>query len=129
MREHNLQGWYFQYDRAKNRFGLCSHAHKRISMSEELVRANTLERCLQTMKHEIAHALVGPGHGHDFVWQRQARALGIPADRCWTEADTVAAEPKYKLWCPTCKTVVAKRHKRSTKKQYHTTCKTIVVWV
>jgi hypothetical protein len=35
-----------------------------------------------TILHEIAHALVGPKHGHDKFWKLKARELGCSAKRC-----------------------------------------------
>lgn len=31
---------------------------------------------MDTVAHEVAHALVGPAHGHDAVWRRKAVELG-----------------------------------------------------
>ena len=37
-----------------------------------------------TILHEIAHAIVGPKHGHDKVWKVMASKLGCSAKRCHT---------------------------------------------
>jgi len=106
MAEHGLlaAGWRFEWDRAKRRFGRCSYRSKTLSLSRHLVQLNDATRVDRTVLHEIAHALVGPGHGHNRVWRRQARALGIPGDRCYTVADTVQPEAagRYVLQCKGC---------------------------
>jgi hypothetical protein len=43
-----------------------------------------------TVRHEAAHALVGPGHGHSVVWKRQARALGVNPAACNAVAEMPA---------------------------------------
>jgi predicted SprT family Zn-dependent metalloprotease len=55
---------------------------------------------VESVKHEIAHALVGPGHGHGEVWQRQAAELGIPPVRCALAAKMPLG--KWNASCPTC---------------------------
>src|SRR4051812_12271673 len=37
---------------------------------------------LDTLLHEIAHALVGPGHGHGPAWRRKCREVGARPVRC-----------------------------------------------
>ena len=39
---------------------------------------------VDTLLHEIAHAIVGPGHAHDAVWQTAARRIDCKAKRCST---------------------------------------------
>ena len=40
------------------------------------------DEVLDTILHEIAHALVGPQHGHDAVWRAKAREIGCTGERC-----------------------------------------------
>ena len=102
--EHGLvdKGWYFDFDtKATRRFGLCSHHRKRISMSSKLVELNEWETCRKTVIHEIAHALVGPGHGHNAVWKKKARELGDSGNRCY--GYDVKTPPKRYIWfCVLC---------------------------
>jgi len=41
-----------------------------------------------TIRHEVAHVIVGPGHGHDWVWQDCARACGARPEKCHNMAVT-----------------------------------------
>jgi predicted SprT family Zn-dependent metalloprotease len=76
MKANGLTGWHFTWDRAKTRNG-ATHGHtKTITLSEHFVRANEESVVLNTILHEIAHAMVGTGHGHNEVWRRQFIALG-----------------------------------------------------
>ena len=43
-----------------------------------------------------AHVLVGQAHGHDAVWQAQARALGCSGRRCH---DVQFTPPRYIVAC------------------------------
>ena len=59
-----------------------------------------------TILHEIAHAIVGPGHGHDAAWRAVAINLGVHPRAC-KRADLVkgvtrADIKKYTGTCPSC---------------------------
>lgn len=96
--EHGLTGWSFGWDRAVKRRGVCSHATETITMSRKLAVLNSYEESEQTLLHEVAHALVGAGHGHDAVWLRQARALGFKGSR--TSKRTTEVTPTLIGTCP-----------------------------
>ncbi|ASZ75517.1 hypothetical protein KIW74_gp11 [Mycobacterium phage Kimona] len=83
IRTHGLTGWTVKYDRAKRRAGQCNHSLRTISLSLHLMRLRTYDETLNTITHEIAHALVGPRHGHDAVWRRKHRELGGDGKRCF----------------------------------------------
>ena len=80
--EHGLSSWTVALDSAKARAGLCRFDRRQITLSRHLVRLHETDEVADTVLHEIAHALVGPGHGHDAVWRARARALGASAQRC-----------------------------------------------
>ena len=86
MAEHGLAGWSFDYDRARRRKGSCTHRKKLITLSEPFVLLNDNDAIRLTILHEIAHALVGPGHGHDAVWKAKCLEVGAQPRRCG-EAD------------------------------------------
>jgi predicted SprT family Zn-dependent metalloprotease len=84
MTKHGLIaiGWRLGFDSAKRRCGLCSYRKKVISLSVYTCFRMPLSEVEDTIKHEIAHALVGPGHNHDWVWKAKAREIGAKPDRC-----------------------------------------------
>src|SRR5215208_6830785 len=55
----------------------CYHDMRRIVFNTFYLQASTIEEVEETMLHEIAHALVGPGKGHGPDWIRQAVELGL----------------------------------------------------
>ena len=61
---------------------LCRYGTRTIELSVFLVDRNGPEEVRDTILHEIAHALVGPGHGHDAVWKRQCIEIGARPVRC-----------------------------------------------
>jgi predicted SprT family Zn-dependent metalloprotease len=104
MNLHGLldKGWSFEFDNAKRRFGCCRYGSKRITLSKALVSLNDEARVKNTILHEIAHALVGHGHGHDIVWKRIAMAIGCDGNRCFSSKNTQLVEANYQAVCKKC---------------------------
>lgn len=95
---HDLDGWTPDIGSATNSFGRCIHSSKIIRISLPLARLNP-DQIVPTILHEIAHALVGPGHGHGRVWQRKVVEIGGSAERCW---EGESPPPRWVGTCPTC---------------------------
>lgn len=114
MNDHGLYDWNFQFDRAKRRLGMCSYRTRTISLSAPLVAVNDEARITNTILHEIAHALVGPGHGHDYIWRMRARSIGCDGQRCASEANRV--EHAWTGTCPSCSTTTG-RHRLTDRAQ------------
>jgi len=76
MNYHGLIDWNLDFDRAKRRFGQAKFDTKTISLSVPLVIRNNEIDVGETIRHEIAHALVGHSHGHDDVWRDKALSIG-----------------------------------------------------
>jgi predicted SprT family Zn-dependent metalloprotease len=119
MARHGLVGWRLVFDGAKRRAGVCRYAARTIGLSAPLTRLHDPAEVRETLLHEIAHALVGPEHGHDSVWSARARAIGSRAERCVpVDAPTVTA-----AWlgvCPSGHT--AERHRRPERVQSCARC-------
>ena len=99
MDRHGLKGWSFQFNDASRRSGVCDFDTKVIGLSRQYgVHANS-GQVRNTILHEIAHALVGPGHHHDKVWRAMARSIGCTGDRCH---DVDFAPPRYIMSCQGC---------------------------
>ena len=112
MQSHGLikQGWRFQFDTAKRRFGVCKYRSKIIGLSAPLTNANDDTQVTDTILHEIAHALT-PGHGHDSVWKAKCVEIGCRPERCYTEENTNVIAGKYRAVCGGCGKTHT-RHKR-----------------
>ena len=109
LAEHGLGDWALVYDRAKRRAGVCRPGLKQIGLSAPLTRLHPVEEVRDTLLHEIAHALVGPRHGHDKVWRAVARRIGCTGERC-VSADAPSIEGDWVGTCPAGHRVT--RHRR-----------------
>lgn len=63
-------------DKDKSYLGLCSYKDKVIILNGFHVDIHPDLEIIDTIKHEVAHAVVGSGHGHDEVWATKAKELG-----------------------------------------------------
>ena len=78
---YGLHGWSFAFNRSKVQMGQCWYGARLLVLSAYFVELNDDAAVLDTLLHEIAHALVGPGHGHDGVWQAKCREVGAVPER------------------------------------------------
>ncbi len=74
--------WCFGFDLSTVRGGVCRYADRRIDLSVSYCHRATRAEIVDTLLHEIAHAIVGHEHHHGAVWKAVARALGCTAERC-----------------------------------------------
>ena len=84
MDKNGLYDWKLDLDHAKVRAGACFFREKKISFSRNFIKNSNELEIYDTILHEIAHALVGPKHGHDIVWKNMAKKLGCSAKTCHT---------------------------------------------
>ena len=76
------ENWSFVWDtRAVRRYGQCRYGSKEIGVTKKLASINTIEETKDVVLHEIAHALAGSGHGHDYVWKGWCRKVGARPER------------------------------------------------
>ena len=92
--------WRFRFETATSRAGICRYNTRTIALSVSFALRASWDDIRDTLLHEVAHAMVGPGHGHDAVWQTAARRIGCTANRCSTVTHSL------KRWigeCPRCR--------------------------
>ena len=78
LNKHSLQEWGVRLNQnADSRFlGLCSYRDKVIILSAHHIDIHPTVEVQNTIRHEIAHALVGPNNGHNEIWATKAREIG-----------------------------------------------------
>jgi predicted SprT family Zn-dependent metalloprotease len=96
---HGLTGWRLVFDNAKTRAGVCRFDVKQIGLSRPLISLYDVEQVTDTVLHEIAHALTGPGHGHDRAWRATARRIGCSGERCMP-AEAPSVDGPWTGVCP-----------------------------
>ncbi len=75
---HGLTNWKIRLNQNPNApfLGLCSHKDKCIILNAHHVDQHPEKELRNTILHEVAHAIVGPGHAHDEVWAAKAKEIG-----------------------------------------------------
>ena len=76
--------WRFRFATATGQAGVCRHDTRTIALSVSFVLQAACDDIRDTLLHEVAHAIVGAGHGHDAVWRTAARRIGCTANHCTT---------------------------------------------
>jgi SWI/SNF-related matrix-associated actin-dependent regulator 1 of chromatin subfamily A len=76
--KHGLKDWHVRInpDLESGYVGLCSHMDKCIILNAHHIDIHPDFEIINTIKHEVAHALVGPGHAHDNEWKQKAKEIG-----------------------------------------------------
>jgi SNF2 family DNA or RNA helicase len=69
-------GWRTNFTKTTNFIAACWHDQKRITISIPHLQARSESELKDTIWHEVAHALVGHGNGHNNVWRDKAIELG-----------------------------------------------------
>ena len=109
LKDHRLHDWRFTFDNAERRGGLCHHRKREISLSEGFALAAKSTEVTDTILHEIAHAMVGPRHGHDRVWRNKALEIGCSAR---VTHDTEFSESPWLMVCETCNWNMPRKKRR-----------------
>ena len=78
-------GWSYRENVVAKRFlGSCLYGDRRLEVSREAIKRNSIDALFNTGTHEVAHAIAGFEAGHNSEWQRIHRSLGGNGERCGT---------------------------------------------
>lgn len=127
MKYHGLpeRGWRFELDNAKRRLGVCRTRSRIISISKPSLLLNSEDEVLDTILHEIAHALAPSGAHHGWQWKMMARSIGAKPERCGG-SDVIQVPTDWTGQCADCfKTInrVRRPTDRMMRTGFHTRCK------
>lgn len=102
LAEYGLTGWTFGLADTRRRLGACKHRQRRIEVSEYYARNNPDAAVLDTLLHEVAHAIAGPAAGHGPVWKAVAVRVGATPRACDDSPATVVQPGDWRTTCPAC---------------------------
>lgn len=120
LQHYGLTDWKFAFDRAKRRAGCCKYKYKLITLSYHYISNNPDDAIIDTVLHEIAHALVGPGNGHNNIWKLKCIEIGAKPERC-CGADVKLPNGAYQAKCNKCG-YISHKHRKLKKSYYCRKC-------
>lgn len=123
MTKHGLHGWSFGFANTKRRLGACKFRLKRIEVAEYYALNSPPETVLDTLWHEIAHALAGPGARHGPAWKAIAIRLRAIPRACETTDKAVVKPGDWQTTFPTCRKTIHRYRKPKTLSGYRCLCK------
>lgn len=101
-----------------------------VNLSVHFLAILSDEEIRDTILHELAHVISGPGHHHDWYWKSICRKIGCNPERT-AKLDRVP-DGRYKMQCVCGKTYTKYRSSRTMKSHTYVcgTCKrNDLVWV
>lgn len=111
MTKHGLHGWTFGFANTKRRLGVCKYRTKRIEIAEYYALNSPPGTVLDTLLHEIAHAIAGPAARHGPAWKAVALRLGATPRACESSDEIAMQAGDWQATCAACKKVIH-RYKR-----------------
>lgn len=126
MDHYGLKHLDFKWGNSKRRIG-TTWSHRltgpyMIELSRPFYEHMSPEQRMNTITHEIAHALVGCGHGHDHVWQRKHMELGGDGSRCSDAGISEDAATKIFKWTGRCPNGHLDHRSAKSEKMFRTSC-------
>lgn len=116
MSKHGLRGWKFSFNDAKTTFGMCRFDTKTIFLSLPITLLNPKKEVLDTILHEIAHALAGHrAENHGKRWKEIARSIGCRAKACFDSFKVKTPDAPWEARCEGCGHV-AKRYRKPSRR-------------
>lgn len=98
LKQYGLTDWTVKWNRRLTALGVCRYAKKALSLSKYWMFVVDEDVALNTILHEVAHALVMNRHGrwatpHGSEWKRVCREIGCIPKRAASYDTVMAADP------------------------------------
>ncbi len=117
MTKWGLAGWAFRFNRGKKLMGRCVYASPgRIELSAYMVEMNEEAVVSDTILHEIAHALAGPGTHHGPIWKQFCLKVGADPKRT---GHASMPSGRWRATCSECRTVYSKHRRPARGRTYY----------
>lgn len=116
-------GYHFGWHSSYKTLGKCSYKKRIISLSKSLTLANSKDQMLDTIRHEIAHALAGPYAGHGAVWKAYCLRVGCKPEQYARYDETVRPRGKFNYYCERCEIHVPSTRQWKKRKGCSACCK------
>lgn len=84
--EYDLEGWKIEWNNQRRCAGFCDYGRRVLSFSKYVFVQRESKDNINTITHELAHALT-PGRHHDHVWAAKHIELGGDGERCFQYED------------------------------------------
>lgn len=98
--DHGLGDWHLDFKDVTSYHAQTYYNRKMITYSSRALMVMTKEQFLGITYHEIAHALVGTGHGHDRVFKNKYYTLA--GDMDYAKSGLNLNTRHFLLTCPSC---------------------------
>jgi SNF2 family DNA or RNA helicase len=84
LNKHGLNTWkvVLNMDANSRYVGLCEYKTQTIILNAIAIDIHPDDEVIDTINHEVAHAIVGAGHKHDLTWVECAEKLGARTTPC-----------------------------------------------
>ena len=97
LEKWGLSDWKVSLNNRLTRaLGRCVYSRNEIELQRRYVQENSVEIVLDTIRHEIAHALAGYEAGHGPEWKMWARKVGANPEAT-VDVKTINLKRKYQL--------------------------------
>jgi len=97
LQKWGLTDWSLKFNNRLTRaLGRCLFVQKTIELQTRFVKENSEAVVLDTIRHEIAHALAGHKAGHGYEWKMWAVKVGANPEAT-VDAGSIKLTRKYQL--------------------------------
>ena len=122
LNDYNLYNWnVIVSNRPKRRLGQCRYNTREIILSSWIF-THCPEQVEDTVRHEVAHAVVGPGKGHKDVWKRMAVELGASPKACVQLNPDQMLPKKWCTKCSSCNDITKMSYRRRSERVLNRRC-------